>query len=139
MKDDTPPLASASGPAPAAAPVADAGSGSIYKPLAIGAFAVGGAGLVLGAVTGVVALGKHSDLKTECPSGSCDTTASQSTLSSYKTMGALSTAGFIIGGAGVGGGVLLLVLAPKSPSPAKTGTTVQPYIGFGTVGARGTF
>jgi hypothetical protein len=138
VKDDASPVASTS-PAPEAPPAADAGGGSFYKPAAIGAFAVGGAGLVLGAITGAVALGKHSDLKTECPSGSCDTTASQSTLSSYKTMGALSTVGFIVGGVGVGGGVVLLVLAPKAPSAAKTGTTFQPYVGFGTVGATGTF
>jgi hypothetical protein len=137
----------AGGPVPAAAVATESSgittgpSGSIMKPVGIGALALGGVGLIVGGVTGGIALGKHSDLKTACPNGSCDTTASQSTLSSYNTMGTLSTVGFIVGGVGVASGIVLLVLAPKSDSkPASTASpTFRPYVGFGTAGAVGTF
>jgi len=137
-KAEAAPVAATTTTTPGASSTSD---GSILKPLAIGAFALGGVGVVVGAVTGIVALGKHSDLKTQCPGGSCDTSTSQSTLSSYNTMGALSTVGFIVGGVGLGGGLALFLLAPKSDSkPASTASpTFRPYIGFGSAGAVGTF
>ena len=113
---------------------------SVLKPLGIGALGLGAAGLVLGAVTGGLAIGKHSNLKTECPTGSCDTTASQSDLSTYQTLGALSTAGFVIGGVGAAGGLVMLLMAPKSESkPAPAAASIQPWFGPGSVGAFGTF
>lgn len=134
-----PVAATPAGSAPPAAPGAPS-HGSILKPLGYGALAVGGAGLVLGAVTGGLALGKHGDLNTACPGGSCTTAASQSTLSSYHTLGALSTVGFIVMVAGGGGGLTMLLMAPKSDSqPPPATASIRPYFGLGTVGAVGTF
>jgi hypothetical protein len=101
------------------------------------AWGVGGAGLVLGAVTGIVALGKHSTLKDECTGGTCSTKTAQDDLSSYHTMGTLSTVGFIIAGVGAAAGVVLFVTEPKS-TPT-TGLHVMPTVGLGTLGAQGTF
>jgi hypothetical protein len=103
------------------------------------AFGVGGVGLALGAITGGLALGDHSTLASECGSGSCPSNNSkdQSDLSSYHTMGALSTVGFIVAGVGAAAGVILLIAAPKSEPT--TGLSISPTIGLGSVGAIGSF
>jgi hypothetical protein len=105
------------------------------------AFGVGGAGLVEGIITGVLALGKHSTLKTDCtlPGGTCPV-SDQSTLNSYHTLGALSTVGFVVAGVGAAAGTSLILLAPKeSASAPTTGLHVVPYLGLGSAGATGTF
>jgi hypothetical protein len=137
-----PPVASTVSPgvAPAAGTApADTGSAqpsSTRKALPWIGFGVGAAGLVVGAVTGGLAIGKHSTLKTNCPTGACGPSES-SDLGSYHTLGAVSTVGFIVAGVGVAAGVVLLLTEPKS-TPA-TGLTVVPTIGLGSVGATGTF
>jgi hypothetical protein len=103
---------------------------------AIIAFGVGGAGLVAGALTGIVAMGDHNQLKNACPNGKCGADE-QSKLQSYHTMGLISTVGFIAAGVGVAVGTTLWIVESKKPSP--TSASVAPYIGFGSVGAVGTF
>jgi hypothetical protein len=137
-----PAVAATDVPVPAgsvATPTGPSGGGSILKPVGIGALGVGAAGLVLGAVTGGLALSKHGDLKTACPTGACDTAASQSTLSSYHTLGTLSTVGFVLGGVGLASGITLLVMAPKSDSRPASTASIRPYLGLGSLGATGTF
>jgi hypothetical protein len=109
------------------------------------AFGVGGAGLVFGTVTGVVALGKHSDLQKACTGTQCGSDQ-KSALDSYHTMGTLSTVGFVVGGVGAAAGVVLLLMQPKSDSVAPVAAPppaarlhVTPVVGFGSVGAVGTF
>jgi hypothetical protein len=103
------------------------------------AFGVGGAGLVVGAIFGGIALGDHSTLSGECMSGTCasNNSKAQSDLSSYHTMGAVSTVGFIVAGVGAATGVVLLLTAPKSQPT--TGFQIAPTIGLGSLGAVGSF
>ncbi len=114
--------------------------------LAYVALGVGGAGLVVGGVTGFLALGKKSDLKgcvdTKCPS------SQQDTLDGAKSMATVSTVGFAVGFVGVGLGVVLLLTgnssggasASKSPLKlAKQGISVEPWIGTQSAGLNGTF
>ena len=111
--------------------------GSSNKTFALVAFGVGGAGLVLGAVGGIMALGKKSDLEKACPNGTCPQGGdAQSKIDSYHTAGTLSTVGFIIAGVGAAAGVVLLVTAPKEGSQS---AWVSPYVGPGTLGATGRF
>ena len=98
------------------------------------AFGVGGAGLILGAVTGFIAMGKHSDLSNTCANGTCPA-SSQSDVDSYHSMATLSTVGFIVAGVGSAAGVVLLVTQPKNPPPQSA--WVSPYVGLGSVGAVG--
>ncbi len=101
------------------------------------AFGVGGIGLVLGAVTGVLAIGKHSTLSDECKNG-CGPGTPQDDLSSYHTMGTLSTVGFIVAGVGAAAGVVLLVTEPKT-APT-TGLLRRSDAGASvSLGAAGTF
>lgn len=111
-------------------------SSSPNVPLAIGSFAVGGAGVILGAVTGVLALGKHSSLSDACPTGTNCPQSLSSDLGTYHTMGTLSTVGFIVGGVGVAAGIVFLVMAPKTE---KHTAWIMPSIGPASVGAVGQF
>ena len=119
---------------PVAAP--DEGGGLSRTTLGIVALGVGGAGLALGAVTGLLALGKHADLEAACPDGRCPDDQ-QGDLDSYHTLGTLSTIGFIAGGVGVGAGAFLILTAPD-PAP-KQGAWIAPRIGLGYLGAEGKF
>jgi hypothetical protein len=104
------------------------------------AFGVSGAGLVLGSVTGVLALGKHSDLANVCKSDSSACMSDQkSTLSSYHTLGTLSGVGFALGVAGAGAGLTLWYLNREKAPSAVQGVTVHPYLGLASVGAMGSF
>lgn len=123
-------------PTPPAADTGSSGNGMrIAGWVGIG---VGGAGLVMGAITGGVALGKHGDLANVCSNGTCPPSA-QDTLDSYHLMGALSTVGFIVGGVGLAAGVTMLLLAPSSHKTTTGALSVTPYVGFGSLGAVGTF
>lgn len=103
------------------------------------AFGVGGVGLGLGVVTGVLAMGKHSDLSKACPNGSCGPDQ-QSNLESYHTLGTLSTIGFIVGGVGAAAGVTLLILQPKATPDASPATpAARLVVGPGSIGAVGSF
>jgi len=113
-----------------------ASSGSPNKALAITGFAVGGVGIVLGAITGIVAIGQHSSLANDCPGGTCPANK-QSDLDGYHTMGLLSTIGFIAGGVGLAAGIVFLVTAPKDEQ--KKSAWIAPTIGPGTIGAVGQF
>ncbi|MEO7109778.1 MAG: hypothetical protein ABI183_05030 [Polyangiaceae bacterium] len=106
------------------------------------AFGVGIAGVGVGTVTGILALGKKSTLdnvcgasKTGCPS------SSQSDIDSAKTMGTISTVGFIVGGVGVAAGIVLLLTEGSSSNATATvgSVRVSPDLGAGFVGAHGSF
>jgi hypothetical protein len=100
------------------------------------AFGVGGAGLVLGGITGILAMGKHSTLAGECKPD-CTTPTAQSDLSSYHTIGAVSDVGFILAGVGGAVGAILLVTQPRAVPT--TGLRIVPTVGLGTLGATGSF
>jgi hypothetical protein len=137
----TPPAAT-TGPAPAE-PARSTGGSSTARTLGIVGMGIGGAGLITGVVTGVIAVGKHSSLTGDpCANAGCsaaDATTYQSSVDSYRTMGTVSTIAFIAGGVlGAGGAVLFFVSRPKEAPPA-TSLWITPYVGAASVGAAGTF
>jgi hypothetical protein len=150
------PATPAPGPSPTE-PGADTSSskGSMNKTLAFVAFGVGGAGLVVGAITGLMAAGKASDLKTACNADKACPSTEQDNVDSYKTMGTLSTIGFVVAGVGGVTGLVLLLTAPKDSaasaggsryatvpvrtSPRKEGVTMTPFFGGTSAGVTGSF
>jgi hypothetical protein len=90
---------------------------------ALAAFSVGAVGLGVGVATGVLSLAKVHDLKSVCPTNPCSPTYA-GLADTARTLGNASTAGFVIGGAGVAAGVVLLVVrrsaAPPAPAPTVT-------------------
>lgn len=115
--------------------------------LAYAALGVGGAGVVVGSVTGILFLGKNSDLSKSCPDKNCSTAAGQSDLSSTKTMGTISTVGFIVGGVGLAAGAVLLLTGGAPTKASVTGKstaksnelTVRPVVGGNYLGVSGSF
>jgi hypothetical protein len=123
-------------PPPGAETAANAPQRSTRKTIGLVALGVGGAGLVLGAVTGGLAVGKHGELGSACSEGHCPA-SQQDTIDAYHLMGTLSTVGFIVGGASAATGVILLLTAPRT-QPAKE-AKLTPVIGPGYLGAEGKF
>ncbi len=106
------------------------------------AFGVGIAGVGVGTVTGILALSKKSSLDTVCgPSKTGCPASSQSDIDSAKTMGTISTVGFIVGGVGVAAGIVLLLTEGSSSNASATvgSVHVTPDFGAGFVGAHGSF
>lgn len=116
--------------------------------LAYVALGVGGVGLVVGGITGAMALGKKGDLKscvdTRCPS------KDQDALDSAKSMATISTVGFGVGVVGVGLGVVLLLTGGGDSSRADSAAhavakggfssvRVEPWLGATSAGLSGTF
>ncbi|HEX7453409.1 MAG TPA: hypothetical protein VF294_14040 [Polyangiaceae bacterium] len=127
---------------PVAPPVQDApAEARAHDPtLTYVAFGVGGVGLLVGGVTGALALGKRSTLSNVCHSNGDCRSQDASTLSSYHTFGTISGIGFGVGLAGVGAGVALwLMNRDAAPAPAEHSLVIKPYVGVASVGALGSF
>jgi hypothetical protein len=106
--------------------------------LGIVAFAVGGAGLAFGVVSGLIATSKHSTLSGECDSnsGTCPASA-QSDVDSFHSWRVISTVGYVVGAVGVAAGVVLWLTAPKA-APRGTGS-VGVMVGPASACLAGTF
>jgi hypothetical protein len=152
LKLETDPNAVAATPPPAPPPVivapppAPASDTSPKKSntLAYVALGVGGAGLLVGGVTGFLALGKKSDLD-GCQDKRCPS-SQESTLDSAKGLATVSTVGFAVGFVGVGAGIVLLLTGNSSssastatPKLAQQGVKVEPWFSGNSAGLNGTF
>ncbi len=113
-------------------------------PLTWAGIGAGGAGLLVGSITGGLSLSKKSTLKQECTNDVCGPSAS-STLSSAKTLATVSDVGFVFAGAGAAVAVVSFVLSNRSsaahlaPSASAIGVSVTPWISATGAGVTGTF
>lgn len=93
---------------------ADKGNGGGQRLIGFVVAGVGVAGVAVGAVTGLMAMGESSDAKAACPNdGGCANRAAVDASDSAKTLGLVSTIGFAAGGALLVGGAVLILTAPK--------------------------
>jgi hypothetical protein len=99
---------------------------------------VGGAGLLAGGITGAMALKKRADLRSECVDSVCRASSSKK-ISTYHTYGTVSAATLAVGVVGIGAGVVLLLTEPKQEPADAAALQVRPLLGWGVVGAEGTF
>jgi hypothetical protein len=120
------------------------------KVLMFGGFGLAGAGVVVGAITGFLSMSKTSSIKS---SGGCAGTVcgpqEYQDISSAKSMATLSTVSFIVAGAGAALGVVGLLTGnsssapsamPEKPPADDTSTSrLEPWLGFGAAGLRGSF
>jgi hypothetical protein len=129
---------------PTAPPDATTQPGS-RVPAAI-AFAIGGAGLVLGAVTGGVFLAELGKLENSCPQHRCPL-GEQPQIDSTRALGNASTVGFVVGLTAVAVGTVLVFVRPGKREAAATRASVlevSPWLGagptgIGSAGLRGRF
>lgn len=137
-----PPPAAAALPAPlaphppAAPPAALEPDGSGQRTVSYVTFGLGGAGLLAGTITAIVAANQHADLQRLCVNDRCPLSA-LSKLDSYHTVGTASTVSFLAGGMGVAAGAILFFTAPRakaSPAPR-----LGAQLGPGTLGLSGRF
>jgi hypothetical protein len=78
-------------------------------------YGLAGLGLGVGAVTGVLTLAKVGEIRDRCGGPTCPRNQ-QPAVDAARTLSAVSTAGFVLGGLGVvAGTVALLTLEPKRP------------------------
>jgi len=105
---------------PAATP--DSSSPSIFSPSspkfpAMLSFYVGGASLIAGSISGLVAVTKASSARKYCTGNVC-TPAAADDIASSKAAGTASTIFFIATGVAAGTGVTLWIVLPNKKSPA---------------------
>lgn len=132
---------------PAAAVSSHGGSNVItMRRLGWAAVGAGAAGLVLGSIFGVVAVGKRSALGDECNGRACPPTSkAESDIEALHANGVAANISFAVGILGVGAGGALLFLFPENPASteaprgAARGLVVRPWAGLGDVGVRGSF
>jgi hypothetical protein len=117
------------------------------------ALGLGGAGLAVGTVTGIIALNRRQDLS----AFPCDPARSWenncvvldgvdgrlerdaiATRRDMRTFATAATISFAAGGALAAAGLLLLITAPDESNETAQ-RTLSPYVGFGSIGAVGTF
>ena len=99
------------------------------------AFGVGGAGLVLGVVTGAMATVQMDDLKTKCGNELKCPDSLRGAYDSGLTLSRVATAGVVVAGIGAAVGVTLLLL----PSKPKAGASLGVAIGPSYIGVKGAF
>jgi hypothetical protein len=122
---------------------------------AVIAFAIGGTGLAIGAVTGGVFLTHLGQLEDSCPQHRCPP-GQEPQIASTRALGNAATVGFVVGAAGVAAGTVLLfvrpgkrraaaiTMGPTLPDPRSRLISARvfelsPWIGASSAGLRGTF
>ena len=123
-----------SGGSDAAVDTGETGSSNTLAYVALG---VGGAGLLAGTITGVIAMGKKSDLEDSgfCSGDKCGPQAHDD-VDSLNSMRTISTIGFVVGAVGVGAGLTLLLTGGEEEA---TATATDIYVGPSSVRFRGSF
>jgi len=116
--------------------VARSGPSSALQPVMWTAFGVGGVGVVVGIVSGALALERKSDLDRVCSDDACPPGA-QSDLRAYRNLRTASTVGYVVGVAGLGTGAVMLATMPReSKTSTRVGGFVSPsYSGVALAGA----
>lgn len=111
---------------------------STQRVLGFVALGVGAAGLTTGIVTGLMAASKYSQAESGCPNRACvDGTDGNDALHGFRSLRTVSTAGYVVGGLGLAGGVTLILTSPaKSTGQSRT---VHPWVGAGSAGVAGVF
>jgi hypothetical protein len=97
---------------------------------------VGGAGLVMFAVTGVMAKGKYNSLKSACGDRPCSDPKYSGDIDSGKTLQTVANVGLIIGVVGVVGGGALVYFGSRKDAPR---ATAAPLPGGGFVSYAASF
>jgi hypothetical protein len=89
------------------------------------ALGLGGAGLVIGTISGIVALGEKSDLDAiPCPNNRCE--GHQDEVNSLNRWRNVSTGGFVVGAVGLAAGATLWLTTPKDETAGSVAVLIGP-------------
>ena len=131
----SPPPSSSLSEQPASVPPDRPAPGAVQRTGGWAAVGVGGAGVIAGLVTGLVAISKRDSLGEDCPNDVCPPSR-RSDVDLINTLRNVSTVSFIIGGlAGATGAALLLTIDDEQDS----GTAAGLWLGVGVGGVAGRF
>lgn len=105
---------------------------------------VGAAGLAVGTITGIMAVGKSKTVDEECRDDYCRSEEGKQAADAGHTLATVSTVSFIAGGVLAATGVTLLLVGPESHSSAAMDTnrlsiTAGPLWGGGALRLKGAF
>lgn len=109
--------------------------GSTQRLVATIAMGAGGATVLVGGVTFLLALGKKGDLDRLCSAQTCHADATD-TLSAYNSLRTLSAVTWVVGGVLLGGGLVAYLTAPSGSAPR---AALRPWIAPGSGGVLGVF
>lgn len=121
---------------PPAGDEADSGGASPIFWVALG---LGGAGLVVGGITGAMAMSQGSDLQDRCKETPCTKSEAQGDLDDAGVVADISTIAFIAGGVLTSVGVVGLIVSMGGDEEEGATARIEPVVGPGVVGLRGSF
>jgi hypothetical protein len=114
--------------------------GSARRTWGVVALTVGATGLGIGTVTGIAAMTRYSRAEAHCPANRCtEGPPYPEDSSAFRTLRTISTAGYIVGGAGIGTWLGLLLTTPKAATEHPKVSPWTPVVGMGSAGARYAF
>jgi hypothetical protein len=117
-----------------------AGASSARRTWGVVALTVGATGLGIGTVTGIAALSRYSAAEAHCPAGRCvEGTPVPEDQSAFHTLRTISAAGYVMGAAGIGTWLGLLLTTPGTTSEHPKVSPWTPVVGMGSAGARYVF
>jgi hypothetical protein len=117
-----------------------AGASSARRTWGVVALTVGATGLGIGTVTGIAALTRYSAADQHCPAGKCTEGAPYpENQSGFYALRTISAAGYVVGGAGIGTWLGLLLTTPTKTAEHPTVSPWTPVVGMGSAGARYVF
>jgi len=121
-------------------PEAVVGGSSARRTWGVVALTVGATGLGVGTVTGIASMTRYSAAEAHCPANRCtEGAAYPDDRSMFRTLRTISAAGYILGGAGIGTWLGLLLTTPKATTEHPKVSPWTPVVGMGSAGARYVF
>jgi len=105
-------------------------------------FVIGGVGLVgvvVGAITGGMTIGKKSTVDKECDANRCTGLTARDAATAGKTLSTVSTVAFIAGGVGLAAGVVLVLTSGPRRAPTTAVLGAMPMPGGGGFSLGGSF
>ena len=113
------------------------GGSSARRTWGVVALGVGATGLGVGTVTGIAALTRYSAAEAHCPANRCTEGAPYpEDGSAFRTLRTISAAGYIVGAAGIGTWLGLLLTTPTAKTEHPKVSPWTPVVGVGSAGAR---